>query len=199
MDKTDRSIYFQRTSTVTVISPRTPVAAPALSRLYAARFVFALVWALIVLLSEGDIGFFLGALLVLYPVYDIAAVAADVRLSNPGTSRSGLYANLVVSAGAAVGIAIAAGSGIPAVLRVFGAWAIVAGVAQLVVGLRRRAMGGQLPMVISGGVSVLAGGSFIAMASKEDSSLSALGGYALLGGIFFLVSSILLRRRSHKA
>ncbi len=54
----------------------------------------------------------------------------------------------------AVGVAVAGASGIPAVLRVWGAWAIAAGLVQLVVGVTRRAMGGQWPMIISGGLSV---------------------------------------------
>lgn len=174
-------------------------AAPALSRLYAARFAFALVWAILVLVAASEINPFIGVLLVLYPVYDLVAVAADARVSGPGTSRPALVVNVVLSAATAVGLAVAATSGIPAVLRVFGAWAVAAGLAQLVVALRRRAVGGQLPMVISGAISVLAGGSFVAMASGDDPSLSAIGGYALLGGLFFLGSSVLLRRRARTA
>jgi uncharacterized membrane protein HdeD (DUF308 family) len=60
---------------------------------------------------------------------------------------------------------------------------------------RTRRKGGQLPMVLSGAISVVAGAAFIAQASKDDPSLNMIGGYALLGGLFFLVSSILLRRR----
>lgn len=169
---------------------------PALSRLYAARFAFALLWAVIVLASASDLNPFVGTLLVLYPVYDIVAIAADARLSAQLKAKSALSFNLAVSALAAIGLAVAATSGIPAVLRVFGAWAIVAGIAQLLVGLARRTSGGQLPMIISGAISVLAGGTFVAQASGSDPSLSALGGYALIGGLFFLVSSILLRRRA---
>jgi uncharacterized membrane protein HdeD (DUF308 family) len=184
---------------MTTASPVSSVAAPALSRLYAARFVFALVWAAIVLAAASDLNPFVGTLLVLYPVYDLVAIAADARLSGKTKQRSALYFNLAVSAAAAIGLIVATTSGIPAVLRVWGVWAIVAGIAQLVVGLRRRAMGGQLPMIISGAISVLAGGNFAAMASKDDPSLSTVGGYALLGALFFLVSSILLRRRSRTA
>jgi uncharacterized membrane protein HdeD (DUF308 family) len=192
MKETDRSILFEGNRMTTT---PTSTAAPTLSRLYAARFVFAAVWAAIVLASASDLNPFVGTLLVLYPVYDIVAIAADARLSDKLKPRSALYFNLVVSAVAAIALTFAATSGIPAVLRVFGTWAIVAGIAQLVVALARRAVGGQLPMIISGAISVLAGASFVAMASKDDPSLSALGGYALLGGLFFLVSSILLRRR----
>jgi len=183
--------------TATTANPST--SAPALSRLYAARFAFALVWAAVILIAASEINPFIGTLLVLYPVYDLVATAADARLSGSSTPRSALLVNAVVSGTAAVALGFAASSGIPAVLRAWGAWAIVAGIAQLVVALRRRSLGGQVPMIVSGAISVLAGGSFAATASQDDPSLSALGGYALLGALFFLVSSILLRRGQQKS
>jgi hypothetical protein len=51
------------------------------------------------------------------------AAAVDVRSSrNPV-----LYVNLAISAAAAIGLAVAAADDLPAVLRVWGVWAIVAG------------------------------------------------------------------------
>ena len=179
---------------MTATAANTSTPAPALSRLYAARFAFALAWAVVVLAAASEINPFIGTLLVLYPVYDLVAIAVDARRSSSSTPRSTLLVNAVVSGAAAVALSFAATSGIPAVLRVWGVWAIVAGIAQLVVALRRRSLGGQVPMIVSGAISVLAGGGFAAMASQDDPSLNALGGYALLGALFFLVSSILLRR-----
>ena len=46
-------------------------------------------------------------------------------------------------------------------------------------------------MIASGSISVLAGVSFVVMASGPGASLTALAGYALLGGVFFLVSALL--------
>ncbi|MDX6278638.1 MAG: hypothetical protein QOJ72_2766 [Nocardioidaceae bacterium] len=182
---------------ITTTSPSTTV--PALSRLYAARFAFALVWAAVVVVSASELNPFVGVLLVLYPVYDIVGIAADARLSEQSRTRSTLYVNIAVSALAAIGLAVAATSGVPATLRVFGAWAAVAGIAQLVVALARRSSGGQLPVILSGAISVLAGANFIALASKDDPSLKALAEYALLGGLFYLASSILLRRRARRS
>ncbi|MEU4745949.1 hypothetical protein AB0G02_36565, partial [Actinosynnema sp. NPDC023658] len=62
----------------------------------------------------------------------------------------------------------------------------------------RRRVGGQWPMILSGGISVLAGASFITTASGADPSLSALAGYAVLGGVFFLVSALRLGRTADK-
>jgi uncharacterized membrane protein HdeD (DUF308 family) len=105
-----------------------------------------------------------------------------------------LHVNIVVSLLTAVGVAIACASGIPAVLRVWGAWAVVAGLVQLIVGVTRRAMGGQWPMIVSGAISVLAGGSFIIGASAENPTLTNAAGYAIPGGVLFLISAIRLSR-----
>jgi uncharacterized membrane protein HdeD (DUF308 family) len=89
---------------------------------------------------------------------------------------------------------LAVGSGLPDVLRVWGAWAVVAGLVQLLVAVRRRALGGQAAMIASGGLSVLAGVAFVLQAAGPDPSLRALAGYALLGGVFFGVSALRLGR-----
>ncbi len=101
---------------------------------------------------------------------------------------------MIISALAAIGLLVALSSGVPAVLRVWGAWAVVAGLVQLVVAIRRRSLGGQGAMIASGSISVVAGVAFILMASATGASLVSLAGYALLGGIFFLVSALRLGR-----
>jgi len=70
----------------------------------------------------------------------------------------------------------------------------LAGLIQLVVAVTRRAMGGQWPMIVSGGISVLAGGSFIATAASDNPALTNAIGYAIPGAIFFLISAIRLGR-----
>lgn len=183
-------------------SASTLPAAPAtgLGRLYAARAAFAIVWAAIVLaVAPTEISVPVGILLVLYPVYDLVGIATDARLGGGLAGRPDLVLNLAVSGAAAIALVVATTSGVPAVLRVWGAWAVVSGLAQLSVAVRRRAVGGQLPLILSGAISVLAGGGFVAMAGGDDPSVSGVGGYALLGGLFFLASSILLRRRNRKA
>jgi uncharacterized membrane protein HdeD (DUF308 family) len=171
----------------------TTVASPAgtaqvLRRLYFARFGFAVVWAALLFLTRSELGLFATALLVLYPLFDVAAAVVDARSSR----ATGLYVNIAISLLAAIGLAIA--GDIPAVLRVWGAWAIVAGLIQLVVGVSRRKMGGQWPMILSGGISTLAGSSFIVMASGANPTFANLAGYATIGGVFFLVSALRIRR-----
>ncbi|MFF7137339.1 hypothetical protein ACFZBZ_34010 [Streptomyces sp. NPDC008196] len=172
--------------------------APALRRLYVIRFVFAVAWALLLLLFGSDLTAGARLLLFLYPAFDVVAAVVDARSARAAGPVKGLYANMAVSALAAVGIAVAGASGVPDVLRVWGAWAVVSGLVQLLVGVARRPMGGQWAMVVSGGISVLAGASFIRSASQDDPSLTALAGYATLGGIFFLVSALRLSRSSRR-
>jgi uncharacterized membrane protein HdeD (DUF308 family) len=163
-----------------------------LRRLYFVRFVFAAAWAG----TFAGIGSSLDAasitLLILYPAFDVAAAAFDARTSrNPV-----LYANMVISTVAAIGLAFAAADDIPAVLRVWGVWAIVAGLVQLFLALKRRGLGGQWAMILSGGISVIAGASFLGQASGAT-SMKLCAGYAGLGGLFFLISAVRLLRTSN--
>jgi uncharacterized membrane protein HdeD (DUF308 family) len=162
----------------------------ALRRLYFARSAFALVWAVLLFATGSALNPASVPLLVLYPLADAAAAVVDLRSSR----ARGLYLNLAISSLAAIAVAFACASGIPAVLRVWGAWAIVSGLIQLAVGVSRRRLGAQWPMILSGGISTLAGTSFIAQAAGEGASLRGLAGYALLGGIFFLISAVRLGR-----
>ena len=163
-----------------------------LRRLYFVRFLFAAAWAG----TFAGIGSSLDAasitLLILYPAFDVAAAVFDAR-----TSRNPiLYVNMAISTATAIGLAIAAADDIPAVLRVWGAWAIVAGLVQLFLALKRRALGGQWAMILSGSISVIAGGGFLGQASGAT-SMKLCAGYAGLGGLFFLISAVRLLRTSN--
>jgi uncharacterized membrane protein HdeD (DUF308 family) len=173
-------------------------ATPALRRLYVIRFVFAAAWAVLLLLSGSDLTVAARVLLFVYPAFDVAAAVVDARSARTDGPVKGLYVNIAVSSLAAVGVAVAGASGVADVLRVWGAWAVVSGLIQLLVGVARRPMGGQWAMIVSGGISVLAGASFIRGASQDDPSLTSLAGYATLGGIFFLVSAFRLTRSTRR-
>lgn len=123
-------------------------------------------------------------------------IVVDARSARAPGPVKGLCINMAVSALTAVGLLIAGTWGVADVLRVWGAWAVVSGLIQLLVGVARRPMGGQWAMILSGGISVLAGAHFIRGVAQDDPSLTALAGYATLGGIFFLVSAIRLSRAS---
>jgi uncharacterized membrane protein HdeD (DUF308 family) len=166
-----------------------------LPRLYLARFVFAVVWAVLFGLSSSTLGALAIVLLFLYPAVDAAAAIIDGRSTRWSAALS---ANIAVSALAAVGLAVAGASGVPAVLRVWGVWAILAGLTQLAVGLSRRRLGGQWAMIAAGGLSVLVGVGFIVSAASAASATS-VAGYAVVGGIFFLISALRLRRTAPAA
>lgn len=183
------------------VAPPSPTVSPAaaasasLRRLYFVRFAFAVVWAALLFTTARTLGPLGMVLLVVYPLFDVACAVVDIRSARAGRGPvRGLHVNVALSTLTAAGLVAAVTSGIPAVLRVWGAWAITAGLVQLLVGMLRRGMGGQWPMIASGGISTLAGASFIAQAGKEGATLGSLAGYAFLGGVFFLVSALRLGR-----
>jgi uncharacterized membrane protein HdeD (DUF308 family) len=171
----------------------------ALRRLYVTRFAFAIVWAVLLVVSTvalGSVGALGGvtiALLIAYPLFDLIAAIVDRRSSAATRPSTLLLVNMVLSLLAVVGLLFAVTSGAGAVLLVWGLWAITAGIVQLGVGISRRALGGQWAMILSGGISVLAGGGFIAQ-SQTGTSVTGIAGYAVLGGIFFLISALRLGR-----
>ncbi|UMG91587.1 hypothetical protein [Nocardioides sp. TF02-7] len=177
-----------------------PSNAPSLRRLYFTRFGFAIVWAgLFAATSDSPLGTFAFALAVLYPLFDLAAAVVDARSATAAGRPTGiLYLNMAFSAAAAVALLAVGKDDLGDILVVWGAWAVAAGAVQLVVAVLRKALGGQWPMILSGGISVLAGLSFIAMAG-DATSLTSIAGYATLGGLFFLASAIRLGRSADRS
>ncbi|MFC7992942.1 hypothetical protein ACFUV2_26970 [Streptomyces pilosus] len=177
-------------------TPPTRTAVPrALRKLYLVRFAFAAAWAALLFTTADTLGPLSATLLVIYPLFDVACAVVDVRSArtHAGPVRH-LYLNIALSALTGAGLAVAATSGIPAVLRIWGVWAVTAGLVQLAVGVSRRQLGGQWAMIASGGISALAGASFFAQAGQDGATLTNLAGYAFLGGVFFLVSALRLGR-----
>ena len=176
----------------------------ALRRLYLARFGFAVVWAALLVVSTTALGGARGlnplttALVVFYPLVDLAAAFVDRRSTHDARPSALLVVNMLLSLVTAVGLVVAVSSGAGAVLLVWGLWAVTAGLVQLVVAVGRRHLGGQWAMILSGGISVLAGTGFIA-SSRSGTALTGIAGYALLGGLFFLHSALRLGRRAKDA
>ncbi|TFV84414.1 hypothetical protein E4V99_04960 [Microbacterium sp. dk485] len=171
----------------------------ALRNLYFARFGFAVTWAILLIATATSINAGSIALLVIYPLFDVAAAIIDFRSSGSSRPKAPLYINIALSLAAAIGLAAVVGSGIPDVLRVWGIWAITAGIVQLIVAVLRWRIGGQLAQVLSGGLSVFAGAGFLLVAAGPNAALTIAGGYAALGGVFFLISAIQLHRVIRKA
>ncbi len=181
------------TSTVADATSRTV----QLRNLYYVRFGFAVIWAGLLALTASTLNPASIVLLVIYPLFDLTAAVIDFRGSGATGPRMPLYINMALSLLTAIGLAIAVTSGTPNVLRVWGIWAITAGIVQLTVALLRRRLGGQWAMILSGGLSTLAGTSFILQAGGAKASVTTLAGYATLGGIFFLISAVRLHRKAN--
>lgn len=139
-------------------------------RIALARALLALVWAAALVAVAGNdststssaLQTAAAALLASYPAIDVLASLLGAR----GTDASGraLRINAALSTLAVAAIAITAfGFDAGAALAAFGAWAAVSGAIQLALAIRRhRVQGRQLSLIVSGGLSTIAGISFIA-------------------------------------
>ena len=171
------------------------------------RAVLALAWAAAVIIAVGgdvpttasDLAVGVAALLASYPLIDVFASIAGARYE--GTSRNVLVVNAAISTAAVVAIAVTGfGSDAGATLASFGAWAAISGAIQFVVAIDgRRSGGGQLPMIVSGGLSTIAGLGFIAQSGGNDAHLSYLGGYMALGALLYLVWALRVRPQPRPA
>jgi uncharacterized membrane protein HdeD (DUF308 family) len=143
-------------------------------------------------------------LLIIYPLWDVIATLLERRMAGTGTGTGSTNhvgtINVALGLVTTIGMIIAAFSTIGTALLVFGIWALLSGAIQLVVAIRRRrTIGAQWPMIISGGLSVLAGLNFAAMSASATSGLSTVAGYSAFGAFWFLVSVIVLSIRSRRA
>jgi uncharacterized membrane protein YhaH (DUF805 family) len=187
----------------TATSAATPVAATrsSLRSLYLIRIAFSVTWVVLVfatcrsLKSADAPRVIAAALLVAYPLWDAIATVLELRLTGNGGALDRVrVGNAALSAVAAAAMVIAVFSTIKATLIVFGVWALVSGAIQLTLAIRRRrTVGAQWPMMLSGGISVLAGINFAGTSGSASSGLSNVAGYSAFGAFWFLVAAIALR------
>lgn len=184
-----------QTSTPTVTGER-----DSLLRLYLGRGVLAVAWALAFAKAHEDLDAVAITLLVAYPLIDAVSSLIDYRATPNGSERRITAFNGVLSTLAALAIGIAGAGDEASVLHVFGAWAIVSGAAQVVVGLRRRGpeLGKQWPTLISGGLSFLVGITYNIQAAGDNPSLDVLSVYATGGGVWFILQALLLGWKSRQ-
>jgi uncharacterized membrane protein HdeD (DUF308 family) len=169
------------------------------SRVALVRALFALVWAAALVVAVGDdvtstssdVPTAAAALLASYPVIDVLASIVGAR--GTGSSGRALRINAAISTLAVAAIAATAfGVDAGAALAAFGAWAAVSGAIQLALAIRRhRAQGRQLPLIVSGGLSTIAGIAFIAGSGMDHAHLAMVAGYMALGALLFLLSAVL--------
>lgn len=168
----------------------------SLRSLYFVRFAFAIIWVGVtaaVATSLAAPSPVLTALLVIYPLFDAGAVLWQLRATpDAHRSRASELVSIVVSVAVAIILGITSSFSLSTALAVWGAWAIVAGVPQLITAIRNRRTGGQVAQMLSGGISVFAGAAFLLQGLQGGSAIVGAAGYAAVGAIFFLVSAIRL-------
>ena len=176
-------------------APDAPPSRDVPRRIAIVRAVLALVWAAGLVIAVGDqvpstnsdVPFAAAALLASYPAIDVVASIAAALGTNAAGRLVRINAAISALAVAAIG-ATAFGADAGATLAAFGAWAAVSGAIQLAVALhRRRTEGRQLPMIVSGGLSTIAGIGFLATSGMDDANLASVGGYMALGALLYLL------------
>ncbi|RAJ33362.1 hypothetical protein [Pedobacter cryoconitis] len=172
--------------------------ANSLRKLYFLRAAFSITWVILVaLLAKNSFGIAC-ALLVIYPAWDVIGTFLDIRANDGNVSRTPQYMNAAISIITTIAVGFALQMGVPEALMVFGVWAILTGLIQLVLGLRRRKLlGGQWPMIISGGQSIIGGTSFILLAHDPTMGITSLAGYAAFGAFYYLLAAFRLGKKEH--
>lgn len=169
--------------------------AKALRQLYFIRVAFSVTWIILVVFLAKTSFLIASILLIIYPVWDVIGTLLDIRANHNSPSKTPQYVNAVISALTAVALGLALQKGIPEALMVFGGWAILTGLIQFILGLgRRKILGGQWPMIISGAQSTVAGISFIVMAYDPAMGIVNLAGYSGFGVFYYLLAAISLSK-----
>jgi uncharacterized membrane protein HdeD (DUF308 family) len=169
--------------------------ARSLRKLYFTRAVFSIIWVILIALFAKTSIAIAGVLLVIYPAWDVIGTFLDIRANHNSPTKTPQYINAVISGVTTIAVGFALQKGVPETLMVFGAWAIGTGLIQLILGLRRRkVLGGQWPMIISGGQSIIGGTSFILLAHDPTKGITSLAGYAAFGAFYYLLAAFRLSK-----
>ena len=172
-----------------------PTSAPSgwLKSYYFTRFVVSAIWVALAFTVARAMPPIAAVLLVAYPAWDALANFIDADKSGGLARNKSQMLNVIVSLITAIAIVVALGKGMNAVLAVFGVWASLAGLFQLVTGVRRWKAGAQWAMILSGAQSALAGGFMIVLASgTKPVGITDIAPYAAFGAFYFLISAIWL-------
>jgi hypothetical protein len=165
--------------------------------LYFTRTLFQVIWAAGVLSTAMTHPRWAAILLILYPLWDVACTIYDIETSEPTAgARTSQIVNAALGSATAVGIALTVFNHPAYSIATFGAWALGAGLLQLAAGLiRRKQLGGQWAMIVSGLQSTAAGVAFTLGGLNGKFHVKDLGGYAIFGAVYFLIGGILLSRK----
>lgn len=173
---------------------------------YFLRFGVSTAWVIVAFTLARTAPTLAAIMLIAYPAWDAIANYVDAsRSGGLGRNKSQML-NFVVSIVTAVAVASTLSHGMHDVLKVFGIWASLSGLLQLITGVRRwKSYGAQWAMILSGAQSVLAGVFMLKQAAGTDAvGIANIAPYAAFGAFYFLVSAVSLtvsdaRRRSKAA
>ena len=133
------------------------------------------------------------ALLIVYPAWDALGNFVDARRSGGLKANPSQTINVAISTIATITVAAALTRDLHAVMGVFGAWAVLAGLFQLITAVRRWALGAQWAMILAGAQSALVGAYFIKQATGSTPvGITDIAPYAAFGALYFLLSAVWL-------
>ncbi|SEA63294.1 DUF308 domain-containing protein [Pedobacter hartonius] len=169
--------------------------ATSLRKLYFTRVAFSVLWIILVVTLGKTDNTIATILFIIYPAWDLVATFLDIKANPPASNKTPQYINAAISVITTIAVIVALQTGIPQALMVFGAWASLTGLMQLVLGLRRRKhFEGQWPMIISGAQSMLAGGFIIYTAHVPNQGIASLAGYSAFGAFYFALAAFRLSK-----
>ena len=170
---------------------------------YYLRFAVSAIWVALAFTVAKAMPPLAAVMLVAYPAWDALANYLDASRSGGLTRNKSQMLNFVVSIVTAVAVAATLSHGMHAVLQIFGLWAVLSGLFQLLTGVRRwKSYGAQWAMILSGAQSGLAGAHMLSKAAGiAPVSIADIAPYAAFGAFYFLISAVSLtisgaRRRS---
>jgi len=170
---------------------------------YYLRFAVSAIWVALAFTIAKAMPPLAAVMLVAYPAWDALANYLDASQSGGLTRNKSQMLNFLVSIVTAVAVAAALPHGMHAVLQIFGVWAVLSGLFQLLTGVQRwKSYGAQWAMILSGAQSGLAGAHMLSKAAgAAPASIADIAPYAAFGAFYFLISAASLtisdaRRRS---
>jgi len=172
--------------------------ARSLRNLYYIRAAFNVVWVTLISIFSRSFPEYVPILLIIYPIWDVLGTLADININRGTGTLMPQYVNLAIGVATAIAVGITIQKSIPSALIVFGIWAVLAGVIQLITALRRqKTMGAQWPIIISGAQSTIGGLSIIYLAN-DPAGLMNLAGYSAFGAFYFILGAMSMSKRMRK-
>jgi uncharacterized membrane protein HdeD (DUF308 family) len=173
---------------------------------YYLRFAVSAIWVALAFTVAKAMPPLAAVMLIAYPAWDALANYLDASRSGGLTRNKTQMLNFVVSVVTAVVVAATLPQGMHPILQIFGVWAVLSGLFQLLTGARRwKSYGAQWAMILSGAQSGLAGAHMLSKAADAAPvSIADIAPYAAFGAFYFLISAVSLtisgaRRRSKAA